>query len=240
MKDFVAPETVNITNCGTINITKTDDAATPNRLNGATFSLYNDNSTVGGTRTSADTLTNPLLSCTTAGTGASAGTCSITNVPFGNYWVVETTTPAGYTTAPDQTASLSSGTTSVSLTFVDPKILLQPTISTAQSFVPNDSATVSVADSTQGALAGNVVFQLYSDSQCSGTKLYDSGDVAIASGSGSGTSRTVSSSNTTAYSASSTFYWKVTYTSTNSGHKNVTSDCIEQSSITIDNDNTTP
>ena len=155
--------------------------------------------TVGGTRTAADTLTSPLLACTTAG----AGTCTIANVPFGAYWVVETTTPDGYTTASDQAAVISSATSSVTLRFVDPRIILNPTITTAQSFVPNDSATVAVAN-TQGALAGNVVFKLYDNATCSGTPLYDSGNVSIASGSGGDATRTVSSANTTAYTVSTT------------------------------------
>ena len=234
LKDFVAPEVVDITNCGAITINKADDLGAA--LNGAVFSLYNDNPTVGGTRTTGDTLTSPLLSCTTAG----SGTCTITNVPFGSYWVVETTTPDGYTTAANQATAISSASASVSLSFVDPRIILNPTISTAQSFVPNDSATVTVS-STQGDLAGSVVFKLYDNATCSGTPLYSSGSVPIASGTGTGVNKTVSSANTTAYTVSTTFSWLVTYTSTNTRHNDATSVCdLEHSSISIDNNHTTP
>lgn len=118
LKDFIAPVPVNITNCGRVNIIKTDDAS--NALNGATFTLYTDAAPVGGTRGAEDTATS--LTCTTSGTGADAGKCSILNVPFGSYWVVETTTPSGYATAADQQAVISSGTTTVTLTFVDVRL----------------------------------------------------------------------------------------------------------------------
>src|SRR5215217_82168 len=47
LKDFVAPKPVNITNCGTVNIHKVDDAGTP--LAGAVFTLFADNAPVDGT-----------------------------------------------------------------------------------------------------------------------------------------------------------------------------------------------
>ena len=50
----------------------------------------------------------------------------------------------------------------------------------------------------------------------------------------------MSSNNTTEYvNSGTTFSWKVTYTSTNAGHKNVSAACnAENSSITIDNGGT--
>lgn len=115
LKDFVPPTPVNITNCGSVEITKTDDANPANPLAGAEFKLYNDNAPTGTSRGAEDTLTNPLLSCTTP----ASGICTINNVPFGQYWIVETTTPAGYDTAADQHASVSAATPTVKLTFVD-------------------------------------------------------------------------------------------------------------------------
>ena len=115
LKDFIAPEEINVTNCGAVNIVKTDDAG--NALAGAEFTLYNNNAPLAGPRGAEDTITNPALKCTTI----AAGTCSIANVPFGNYWVVETVTPSGHSTAPDQATTISSGTSSVTLTFVNPR-----------------------------------------------------------------------------------------------------------------------
>lgn len=227
LKDFVPPAPVDIRNCGKLTIKKVDDASPPNLLSGAVFTLYKDNAPVGGTRGSEDTVT--TLTCTTG----SDGLCTISDIPVGNYWVVETTVPPGHFGADDQATSVS-GTSDLTLTFVDPRIL-QPTISTSQSFVPNDSATVTVS-SGQGDLAGSVRFRLYDNTSCSGTALYDSGAVDISTGSGSGLNRTVSSANTTAYSTSKTFSWLVVYTSTNDGHLGVTSVCDdEHSSIAIDN-----
>jgi hypothetical protein len=118
---------------------------------------------------------------------------------------------------------------------------LQPTISTAQRFVPNDSATITVA-SGGGDLAGNVRFQLFAGSTtCANTAEYDSGNIDVTTGTGSGLSRTVSSGNTKAYTSDTVFSWLVTYTTSNQGHKDVTSACdVEHSSISIDNDTTSP
>jgi hypothetical protein len=112
LKDFVPPETVNLTNCGSVQINKADDAGNP--LAGAGFTLYGDNAPVGGSRGPEDTATS--LTCTT---GAS-GTCTITNVFFGNYWVVETTVPAGYDAAADAAISVTN-TTTVVVNLVDPR-----------------------------------------------------------------------------------------------------------------------
>jgi hypothetical protein len=114
LKDFIAPVPVNITNCGQVNITKTDDASPANALGGAVFTLYKDNAPVGGSLGNEDTIT--TLKCTTA---AADGKCTILTVPFGEYWVVETTTPSGYATAADQHATVNAANPTVSLSFVD-------------------------------------------------------------------------------------------------------------------------
>jgi uncharacterized surface anchored protein len=112
LKDFIAPATLNLTNCGTVNIHKQDDIGAP--LAGAVFTLYNDNAPVGGTRdVPGDTIT--TFTCTT---GAD-GNCSISSVPFGNYWAVETTGVPDHDLAADQSFSLTNGNATVSLTFVD-------------------------------------------------------------------------------------------------------------------------
>lgn len=92
---------------GTVNVTKTDDAASPNPLANAEFTLYVNNSPLAGPRddVNPDPITNPVKKCTTAANG----TCDITNVPPGNYWVVETSTPAGYITADDKAVTVGIG-----------------------------------------------------------------------------------------------------------------------------------
>src|SRR5919204_629865 len=117
LKDFIAPTPTNITNCGTVNIHKQDDAGTA--LQGAVFRLYTDNAPVDGSAPHGAEDTATSMTCTTAANG----NCSITNVPFGNYWAVETTTPAGHGTESEQSFSLTQATPNltVSLTFVDPR-----------------------------------------------------------------------------------------------------------------------
>ncbi|HEX6417290.1 MAG TPA: hypothetical protein VFZ77_02295, partial [Acidimicrobiales bacterium] len=124
----------------------------------------------------------------------------------------------------------------------DVTVLQLPTqVATAQSFVPNDAATVTVASGAGGDLAGTVVFELFvDDADCSGDAAYTSDPIDVSTGTGNGLSRSVMSDNTTAYDADgTTFHWVVTYTSTNPAHLGVTSECgTEISSITIDNDTT--
>lgn len=115
--DMTAPDQqvtltfVNPRQPGTINIHKQDDAGAP--LAGAVFTLYTDVSPIGGSKGTGDTVS--LGTCQTT----ASGDCSFTSVQLGEYWVVETTTPAGYSTAADQHVSLSTGGQSVPLTFVD-------------------------------------------------------------------------------------------------------------------------
>ena len=112
LKDFVPPVAVSITNCGSVKIIKKDDA--DNALAGAVFTLYRDLAPTGGSRGAEDTAT--TLTCTTAANG----TCTIADVPLGEYWAVETTTPTGYDPAADQHVTVASSS-QVELTFVDPR-----------------------------------------------------------------------------------------------------------------------
>jgi hypothetical protein len=118
LKDFIAPEPTSISNCGSITIHKTDDDGS---LNGAGFTLYKDVSPTeadGQTSAGAEdkTVANTVDTCTTTG----SGNCSFTDVKKGQYWVVETTVPAGHDAAPDQHVSITEGDQVVPLTFNDP------------------------------------------------------------------------------------------------------------------------
>jgi hypothetical protein len=119
---------------------------------------------------------------------------------------------------------------------------LQPTISTAQSFVPNDSATIDVATGG-GDLNGTLRFRLYDNSICADPDgptglLYDS-NVAHPTGiavSGAAP-QTRSTDNTTAITTTQTgLSWLVEYTNSNPAHQGVTSSChTENASLTINN-----
>jgi hypothetical protein len=116
MKDFIAPMTITLTNCGSIEITKTDDASTA--LSGAVFTLYKDVAPLGTAAGVEDkTTANTVGTCTSG----SDGKCSFTNVAIGKYWVVETTTPANHNTAADQYVDITAGDQVVRLTFVNPR-----------------------------------------------------------------------------------------------------------------------
>jgi len=117
LKDFIAPQPVNISNCGSISIHKQDDAGSA--LAGAVFGLFKDNAPLDGAapKGAEDT----AVSGKTCTTNAS-GNCSITGILAGQYWVSETTTPAGYQTAPDQNVIVTASDTAIPLTFIDPRL----------------------------------------------------------------------------------------------------------------------
>jgi Prealbumin-like fold domain len=117
VKDFVAPQPVNITNCGTVNFHKQDDVGAP--LAGAVFTLFTDAAPTDGAPPHGAEDTATSLTCTTLANG----NCSILNVPFGNYWAVETTGVPNHDLAADQSFTINGSTPNltISLTFVDPR-----------------------------------------------------------------------------------------------------------------------
>ncbi|HJQ03980.1 MAG TPA: hypothetical protein VJ872_00920, partial [Nocardioides sp.] len=106
-------------------------------------------------------------------------------------------------------------------------------LDTTQKWVPNDSATFSAA--AGGDLDGNAVFTLYQSSDCTGTVVYTSGDVAVSGAS----PQTVHTSNTDGVAAG-TYSWKVSYASNNAAQRGIpgSSSCQEVSSLTVDNGST--
>ena len=131
---------------------------------------------------------------------------------------------------------------------------LQPTMDTAQSFIPNDSATISVAAGA-GALDGTVTFYLWVDDATCGVgdgggdvdvstadDTFGPFDVDAADDGTDPLTDTAESDNTTPYGDSgTTFHWVVVFTSDNGAHLGVTSPCgNEHSSITIDDGVTQP
>jgi len=117
---------------------------------------------------------------------------------------------------------------------------LQPTISTAQTFTLKDSATITVA-SGAGNLAGSVRFRLYNNATCATNApnqlLYDSitlhpNGIAVSGA----LTQTVESDVTTFTVSRPVLSWLVEYTTTNGGHKNVTSSCnVENAALAINN-----
>jgi hypothetical protein len=103
-------------------------------------------------------------------------------------------------------------------------------LSSEQSFIPNDEATVS-APAGSGNLAGTVTFELFESSDCSGTAIYTK-DVAVSGAS----PQTVSTTNTTVSTTAANVSWRLTYDSTNPAQKDIPATCLEKTALAIDND----
>jgi hypothetical protein len=100
------------------------------------------------------------------------------------------------------------------------------TLDTAQSFYPNDEATLSAT--AGGAPTGNVTFTLFDNSSCTGTPLYGpvSDDL-------DGNGKATTTNTTFAISADKTVYWKVEYPG-DAKHLAVSS-CTENTVLDINN-----
>ncbi len=105
-------------------------------------------------------------------------------------------------------------------------------LTSAQSWVPNDSATVSAP--AGGKMTGTVSFTLYPSSDCTGTPVFPTVERAVDGNS----PQTVGTSNSIAVTASGTYSWKVSYTSTNSAQRDIPASCHETSALTIENGGT--
>jgi hypothetical protein len=103
-------------------------------------------------------------------------------------------------------------------------------VTTAQDWLPNDSASVTSAGGS--GLNGTLVFTLYDSGDCTGTVLYTEPTITL---SGAASPATRSTTNTAVrVSASKTVSWKVVFTSTDPNVRGSTSRC-ETTSLTITN-----
>jgi hypothetical protein len=108
-------------------------------------------------------------------------------------------------------------------------LLIRTTITTAQTFTIQDSATISASGG--GNLAGSVRFRLYQASNCSGATLVDQ-TVAVAGAS----PQTVSTTPASITTSKPVLSWLVEFTSTNPAQPNQTSACnTENASLSITN-----
>ena len=104
-------------------------------------------------------------------------------------------------------------------------------LTSTQSFIPNDSANVSA--SLGGDLAGTVTFKLYESNNCSGTAiLTQTKSVSGAS------PQTVSTTNTTVSTTSANVSWLIDYDSTNPAQRDIAATCLEKTALSIDNGGT--
>jgi hypothetical protein len=100
-----------------------------------------------------------------------------------------------------------------------------------QSFIPNDSATISAP--AGGNLSGSVFFEVFESTDCSGTAIFTQ-TVSVSGAS----PRTVSTSNTTVSTTAANVSWRLTYTSNNPAQRSIGATCLETSTLTINNGGT--
>ena len=100
-------------------------------------------------------------------------------------------------------------------------------MTTAQSFIPNDSATVTASQG--GALAGTVTFTAFESSDCTGNVIHTE-DVDLTGNSGQ--TETVSTTNTTHSTTATNVSWRVSYTSTNQAQRSIPATCLEDTTLT--------
>ena len=192
-----------------------------------TFTLLKNDCTTLATGTG----TNPqTVNVDGNGTYPTSGSVSFTPDAVGTYHWKAVYTPANGD--PNNLASTHNGNCSDSNETVV-VTSVPSSMTTAQSFIPNDSATVSA---TQGGdLAGSVHFQAYESSDCSGTAIVDQTKTV------SGASpQTVSTTNTTVSTTAANISWSVSYDSTNPAQDDIAATCKEATALTIDNDTTQP
>ncbi len=220
IKDFVPPERVRISNCPSALTTTATASANVGDPISDTAHL-----TVGAG--AGGTITFHLWSNATCTTEVNTGLTPVTvNGPgdynSGNYL----TTAAGtfyWTAVYSGDASNDGSSTSCGDSGETSVVSLIPSgISTHQSVIPNDSATIT------GGGGGTVRFRLYSGATCSGTALVD--ETANVSGGAAATTNT-----TVSVDANGTYSWLVEY-SGDSSHTAATSSCsTEHFAITFTN-----
>ena len=154
------------------------------------------------------------------------GPVSFTPTLIGTYhWVASYTGDPPNTNGTTHNADCSDGNEDVIVRSV------ASSMTSAQSFIPNDSATVSAPQG--GNLAGSVRFRAYESSDCSGTAIIDvTRTVAGAS------PQTVQTLNTTVSTTAANISWLVSYTSTNPAQRDIAASCFEKTALSIDNDGT--
>jgi hypothetical protein len=222
------------TPAGSINPTTPGGDATGN----ITFTLYKDDCSTLATGTG----TNPQTVAIT-GDGQYGPVSFTPDAPGTYYW------SASY---PGQSPNTNQATDNSPCPSASEAVVVRTIgtdIKTKQSWIPNDTATVS-AEAGNLAAGGSVAFSLYDNSTCSGAALY-SETVSVAGGA---SSREVSTSNagsasggftiTSGYddaagSIAGPYSWKVTYTpgAADTAHKGSQSTCdAEHFGITYTND----
>ena len=215
VKDFIAPQPVNISNCGSITIRKVTENGdssfgytTTGGLDPSTFSLSN-----GGTRSY------PSLPA-----GSYSVTENLTAAQVTAGWTLKSLTCTGGTTSTNgSTASITLGPDdAVDCTYTN-HINAKPTIATTLSANPvdvgstvHDSATLTSATSNAG---GTVTYTVYTNDTCT-NGARDAGTVNVTNG-------VVPDSNGLLFDTAGDFYWQAVY-SGDTNNNGATSACTSE------------
>jgi len=152
----------------------------------------------------------------------------------GNYhWVAEYSGSSPNTAGTTHNAACTDADEDVTVSTV------ASSISTAQRWVPNDSATISAPSG--GPLAGSVEFKLYASGDCGvlgGDAAIYSTTLSVSGASPRTVSTTSAATQPAAQLTSGSFSWSVSYDSTNQGQRDIPVSCQETSGLTIANGGT--
>lgn len=133
LKDFIAPQGVNVSNCASLKIIKEDELG--NTIQGVTFDLFLESGDdAGAYNPGQDTAT--VYTCTTGADGS----CTINNILADDYWIVEdaTSVPSPFDpTSSPQAVTVSAGGTIQEFTFTNP--IQRGTIQVAKVTDPDGS-----------------------------------------------------------------------------------------------------
>lgn len=202
-----------------------------------TFTLFGPSTGSCGSQVTAATGT-----ATVSGDNTSYGPVSYTPTAAGDYhWKASYNGDSPNTKSATHNANCTETGEDVSVTTVP------SSVSTAQKWLPNDSATISAT--AGGPLNGTVTFKLWLGNTCNGggTPLYTE-NRTITNGSAAGTTVSTtnwpdaSNPNKTVYAVtatgSTTFSWSVEYDSTNAAQDDIAKTCKEVSTLDINNNYT--
>ena len=199
-----------------INLTGTGGAPAGGTI---TFTLYGPSTTGCG----ALVYTSPTVAVSGNGTYSTPNPQFVPTSPGDYHWVAE------YSGNPPNTNTQAHNTACTDTAEDVTVTAIQPTMTTAQRWTPNDSATITA--SAGGNLAGTASFTLYPTTNCTGTPVLPTINVPVAGAS----PQTPSTANTVAVTTGGSFSWKVSYDSTNPAQLDIGDTCKEVSTLTINN-----
>jgi hypothetical protein len=236
VKDFVAPVSTPISPCApTITTTLSANPVPVGSTVHDSAALTGATSDAGGTVTYRYYSSLTDCDADTTGTGGTgAGTVTVTNGIVPDSDPVTFNSPGTfYWKAFYSGDAKNSGDASVCADETLVVTSFKSSMTSAQSFIPNDSATISAPGG--GDLAGTVTFDLYESSDCSGTAIYQQQPPVPVSGA---SPQTVHTTNTTVSTTAANVSWKVSYDSTNPAQDDIPATCFEKTALSINNDGT--